>query len=404
MKILQIDVNYKHSSTGKIVYDLHQGYQKEGFTSRVLYGRGPLEKDSGVYKFGIDLETYFHALMTRITGLVGFFSPLSTRRLIRFIKKFQPDIIHIHELHAYFVNYAPLLKFIKKHDYQTIWTFHCEHMFTGKCGYSYDCNKFQTQCKKCPQKREYPKSWFFDFSKFMFNHKKKLFNNFNNLVIVTPSEWLARRVKQSFLKNYPIEVINNGINNETIFKPLAYKDLIVKHNIKDELVVLSVAPNLLDQRKGGRRILKIAAQTKNLPIKYILIGVSTPPQNNIQNVIYLPRTYNQIELAKYYSMADIFLITSYMENYPTTCLEALSSGTPIIGYDSGGTKETASLGYGSFFKMHDSKIIIHQLKNTPKKTAIDSLEISNRYLTKNSKASMTKNYLLLLKRINREVS
>ena len=398
MKILQIDVNYKYSSTGKIVHDLHQGYQDAGFDSYVYYGRGEKKVERGVIKFGLDFETYFHAFMTRLTGLIGFFSPISTLRLIRGIKKIQPDVIHIHELHAYFVNYGLLLKFIKKQGIKTLWTFHCEHMYTGKCAYTYQCDKYKTQCRKCPQKKEYPKSWFFDFSNFMFKHKKKLFEDFNDLFIVTPSSWLAERVKSSFLKSYPIQVINNGIDNQ-IFKPSTHNDLINLHRIEDELIVLSVAPNLMDTRKGGRRILKIASKTKELNIKYFLIGVNNPPKIDLDNVIFIPRTKDQNDLAKYYSLADVFLILSDNENYPTTCLESLSCGTPLLGYDSGGTAETGSRGFSKFVNFNNSNAIIKELKTIPKKDKKISQHIFSKYHKYHSAERMTHEYVKLIRSI-----
>lgn len=396
MKILQIDVNYKYSSTGKIVHDLHQKYQDAGFESYVYYGRGEKIKEENVVKFGIDLETYFHAFMTRLTGLVGFYSPFSTHRLIRALKKVKPDIIHIHELHAYFVNYGPLIRYIKKKKIKTIWTFHCEHMYTGKCAYTYECNKYQSQCKRCPQKKEYPKSWFFDFSNFMFKHKRKLFNEFENLIIVTPSQWLASRVKKSFLKEFSIEVVNNGISDT--FKPMMCEDVLEKHNIKDEIVVLSVAPNLMDPRKGGRTVLKLAAKTRNIKIKYIMIGVENPPINDLQNVIYLPKIRDQKLLAKYYSSASLTLLTSQLETFSMVTAESLMCGTPVIGYDSGAPTEIAPEPYGKFVKYGDIKSLERILRaNLNLKSKISPQNIADFAEDKYSKEIMGNKYINLIK-------
>jgi glycosyltransferase involved in cell wall biosynthesis len=174
-KILLIDVNCKNSSTGKIVYDLFQYLNAKGRNAEVCYGRGPSIKEKGIYKFGLDFETFFHAAFARITGYNGYFSPLSTIRLIKYIKKFKPDIIHIHELHAYFINIKQLFNFIKKNHIKVITTLHCEYMYTGKCGHAYDCIKYRSCCGKCPALHEYPKSLFFDKTKQMFLMKKNLY-------------------------------------------------------------------------------------------------------------------------------------------------------------------------------------------------------------------------------------
>lgn len=348
MRVLLIDVNYKHSSTGKIVHDLYTGLHNDGHEAAVCYGRGPREVGRNIYKFGVDLETYFHAFMTRITGLIGYFSPISTFRLIRYIKGFEPDVVHIHELHAYFVNTKPIIKYLKKNNIRTIWTFHCEFMYTGKCGYANDCNKWKVECYCCPQLREYPKSFLFDFTRIMFRDKKRLFNDFDNLVIVTPSQWLADRVKQSFLFEKEIQVIHNGIDTENTFYPRDCQHLKTRHNLADEKIILAVAPDLMSQRKGGRWVVRLAKQFKGENVKFILIGVKNLQEKFESNIIVLGRTTNQVELSEYYSLADVFVICSERENYPTTCLEAVACGTPVVGFDVGGTKETTIGGYGRF--------------------------------------------------------
>jgi len=353
MRVLLIDVNCKSSSTGKIVYNLYKKLNKQNHTAAICYGRGSVINEKNILKFSTNIETYAHALLTRITGITGIFSPFSTLKLIRYIKKFKPDVIHIHELHAYFVNYGAVIKYIKKNNIKTIWTFHCEFMYTGKCGYAYECNKWKSSCGKCPQLKEYPKSMIFDFTKMMQKHKIKLFKDFNNLIIVSPSLWLANRIKQSFLKNKDIRVINNSIDESNIFYPRKFDHLKKKHNIKNEKILLAVAPDIMSERKGGKWIIQIAKKIENTNIKVIMIGVSDLTQTFNNNIIAMGRTNNQEELAEYYSMADIFIICSKMENFPTTCLESIACGTPVVGFDTGGTKETVPREMGDFTKYGD---------------------------------------------------
>jgi len=340
MRILLIDVNCKNSSTGKIVYDLYSSIRENGDEAAVCYGRGEKISEPGIYKFGIDVETYFHALMTRITGYTGCFSPFSTHRLIKYIKKFKPDVVHIHELHAYFVNLSPLLNYLKKNNIKTVMTLHCEFAYTGKCGHSVECEKWKTECGNCPHLKDYPSTLFFDHTKSMFLKKKRLFDSFSNLTIVTPSQWLADRCRQSFLGKYPIKVINNGIDTNIFYRRDASL-LRKKHNIKEGTkVILAVAPDIMSENKGGKFILQLADKMQNENVRFVLIGADEEVDNSNSNVEILGRIYDKDLLAQYYSLADVFVICSKRENFPTTCIEAQCCGAPICGFDVGGVKET----------------------------------------------------------------
>lgn len=370
MRVLLIDVNYKNSSTGKIVYDIYTSLNENGHTASVCYGRGAEVDDPNVYKFSSNFEVYSHALLTRVTGLTGYYSFFSTQKLLKLMEEFQPDVVHIHELHAYFVNIAPVMNYLKQKNIKTVWTFHCEFMYTGKCGYAYECEKWKTECYKCPQIKEYPSSFLFDFTNIMFKEKKRLFEDFNNLTIVTPSKWLADRVKQSFLKDKEVHVIHNGIDIENVFHPRPYDYLKIKHNITDEKVILAVAPDLMSERKGGRWVLDLAKRMVDSKVKFILIGIEDLNENFGDNIIALGKTSNQFELAEYYSMADLFIICSKKENFPTTCIEALSCGTPVVGFSEGGTKETAPEGYGLFVPYGEVEILENEIRSILNGTTI----------------------------------
>lgn len=270
-RVLLIDVNCKFSSTGKIVYNLFKGLKEDGREAAICYGRGDEIHEEGIYKFGLDWETNIHAGLARITGYNGCFSPLSTKRLIAYIEEFQPDVIHIHELHAYFVNIKPLLEYIKKRKIKVVWTFHCEYMYTGKCGYTYDCKKYMSGCDNCPAIKEYPKSILFDKTKQMYLIKKKLLEDMD-VEIITPSKWLADRVKLSFLKDKKIRVIHNGIDINT-FHPMNVDDLKKQLNIspKDK-VVIAIAPDIMIERKGGKQVLKLAKSMIDQSVVFVLVG------------------------------------------------------------------------------------------------------------------------------------
>lgn len=340
MRILLIDVNCKAGSTGQIVYNLFSRYNSRGDTAAVCYGRGAPIDEKGIYKFGLDWETGLHALLTRLTGLTGCYSFFSTRRLLRFLDDFQPDVVHIHELHAYFVNIPTLLRYLAKKNIRVIHTLHCEFSYTGKCGHSVDCRRWEQECGKCPRLRAYPASWFFDFTKKMLRGKKEAFGAIGELIVAAPSAWLAERAKRSFFKNRQIVTIPNGIDAE-LFYPRDTGTLREKYGIgPEEKVVLALAPHLMSEGKGGRHVLKLAGKVGDAA-RFVMIGIDGETERTEGKLIRLGPIFDKELLAQFYSLADLFVICSLRENFPTTCIEAQLCGTPICGFDTGGTKETA---------------------------------------------------------------
>lgn len=369
MKILYMDVLCKSGSTGKIVYELYKKANAAGHEAAVSYGRGAEVREHNIFKFGLDWETKLHALLTRITGYTGCFSPFSTKRLIDFIDRFQPDIIHLHEPHAYFLNLTPFFEHLAAKKIPLVYTFHCEFAFTGKCGHPLQCENWKSGCGNCPNLRDYPKTLFFDHTAAMLKEKLRLLEK-QNMVITSPSQWLADRTKLSLISDKDVRTIPNGIDTENVFYPRDFQHLRQRHGLKDEKVVLAVAPGLMAEHKGGRDVLRLAEKLKSENIKFILIGLEEGElkENFAENVIALGRTENQQELAEYYSMADVFVICSDMENLPTTCLEAVCCGTAVAGYDVGGTAETAPYPIGRFVPYGDIDALcenVMELINTP---------------------------------------
>jgi glycosyltransferase involved in cell wall biosynthesis len=349
---MQVDVNYAFSSTGKIVADLVSGLNELGHTTAAFYGRGANSNLENVHKISSDFEVVLHALSTRLTGLTDGFSPLSTNRLIAHIESFKPDIIHLHDLHGYYLNIEDLVVYLKRKKIPTVWTFHCEFMYTGKCGYAFDCVKWKTECDQCPRLNDYPQSLFFDFTNRMFLEKKKMFDDFHLLHIVSPSGWLADRIRQSIVGNKKLSVIYNGIDTE-IFNERSTSLIKSKFNIGDQFVVLSVGSDLLSSRKGGKWILELARRNFSKNIIFIMVGVDQMPKNIPNNVRIVHRINDQDLLAEYYSLADVLLLTSEKETFSMVSAESLACGTPIIGFDSGAPKEVALPGYGQFVSYAD---------------------------------------------------
>lgn len=351
MRVLYINVNYKQGSTGKIVYDLFAQCKEDGYETAVCYGRGPLMKDPDAFKFGLEWETNLHAMLTRITGLTGCWSFFSTRRLLRFIDKYQPDVVHLHELYAYFLNLRPVLAFLAKRNIPVVYTFHCELPYTGKCGYAYDCERWKTGCGNCPQVKEYPVSFFFDFTAHMYRRKQTVWKKLNKVVITTPSQWLADRVAQSFLRGRDIRAVHNGIDTQSIFYPRQTDSLRAELGLTDEKILLAVAPGLMFDRKGGKWVVQLAQRMKNENVKFIMIGIDDLSETFPDNVIPMGKVMDQQKLAAYYSLADCFLLCSEKETFSMTCAESLCCGTPIAGFYSG-APETVFLEPGALFGPH----------------------------------------------------
>jgi len=389
MKILYIDVNCKNSSSGDIVYNLHIYCDQNNIQSTVCYGRGPKIIEPNIFKFGINYETNLHALLTRITGFTGCYSYFSTKRLIRYIKKFKPDIVHIHELHAYFVNIKQLLEFLKKKKIPTVFTNHCEFLYTGKCGHAKECNKYSMSCGKCPHLREYPKSLVFDRTRHMLNTKKKIFSNWSDAVIVCPSNWLNKRMDTSLLNTNRRITIYNGIDTD-IFK--------YKKNTTDEKIILCVAPDVLSLNKGGLRIVNIANKLIDKDYKFILVGATLIPNNLPKNVVVYPVIKDKKFISDLYSKAKCFLLLSEMETFPTTSIEAQCSGTKVIGYDVGGIKETIVDGCGVAVPYHDDAAVIKAIDEIVNEN-YDKGKISKIACSRYSFDSMFKSYLKIYKEL-----
>lgn len=352
MKVAQVDVNYNFSSTGKIVADLMVGLRERGHEAMACYGRGPDAEDEHVYRISSKAEVLLHGLGTRVSGLTDGFSPMATRRLLAHFDAFQPDLVHLHDLHGYYVNIGPVMDYLKRRRIPTVWTFHSEFMYTGKCGHAHDCEKWKTECHHCPDLHGYPQSWFFDFTARMHRDKRARFADFHGLHLVAPSAWLADRMRQSLVGDKPISVVPNGLDTRT-FRPRDTHALKASLGLGNEYIVLSVGSDLLSELKGGRWVLELARNHPRPDVVFVMVGVEQMPRQVPGNVRIVPRVYDQELLAQYYCMADLLLLTSEKETFSMVSAESLACGTPVIGFDSGAPREVAPPGFGSFVPYPD---------------------------------------------------
>lgn len=357
VKVLQVNNVYKRGSTGKIVYDVHNFLQEEGIKSVVCYGRGQKECDVNIYKTSSEILAKFNALRSRITGLQFNGAWFATYKLLKIIKKEQPDIVHLQCINGYFVDIYKLLEFLKKNKIKTVLTLHAEFMHTGGCGHAYECNKWLNGCGNCPQLRDATKSYYFDRTHTAWLKMKNAFENFDGLKIVSVSRWLENRAKRSpILSNHDFTVINNGIDTENTFKPTNFLHLKKKHGLTDEKILLHVTANFSlrdDDIKGGRYIVQLAERLKERNIKIILIGSRDLSIPLPENIINIGRTNNQEELSAYYSMADLTVLTSERETYSMVSVESLSCGTPVVGFRAGGPESISIKEYSKFVEFAD---------------------------------------------------
>jgi len=340
LKILQINTTVNSGSTGKIAEDIGNLLIKQGHESYIAYGRFKRPSDSKLIKIGSKMETYFHWLITALFDKHGFGSKKATLTLINKIEKIKPDIIGLHNIHGYFINVKILFEYLQKSKIPIVWTLHDCWAFTGHCTYfdSVNCEKWKTQCFNCPKTKFYPTSYIIDNSKNNYSIKKILFNLPKSIQLITPSNWLNNLVKQSFL-THPVHTIYNGIDL-TVFKPnYSYSFLSKKHDLNNKLVVLGVA-SIWDKRKGLEDFIALSKIIDNSKNQIILIGLSKDQINNLpKNIIGIERTENVQQLADYYSLADVFVNPTWQDNFPTTNIESLACGTPVITYNTGGSPE-----------------------------------------------------------------
>ena len=358
MKLLQICVEGNTGSTGTIAESIGQFVSLKGWESYIAFGRYPRPSKSNLIRIGSDFETILHGIETRIFDNHALGSRKATRRLINEIIEIKPDVIHLHHLHGYYINIEILFVFLKKSKIPVVWTFHDCWSFTGHCAYFdfVDCVKWQTECNQCPQKHEYPRSFFFDNSKNNFYLKQKLFNSIEKIIIVSVSKWLDNLVAKSFFKNKEHICIYNGIELD-IFKPIDFTGKIkIKYKVENKFVILGVATTW-SRRKGLVDFIELAKYLNDDEV-IILVGLSNQQQKSLpNNIIGLSRTDNRLELAYLFAASDVFINFSIEETFGLTTAESMASGTPVIVYNKTASPELVTQEVGFIVEKDDFSAI-----------------------------------------------
>lgn len=335
IRVLEINAVYKKGSTGVLMDQIGEVLQEDGM--EVYYATPDAPVSKYTYQIGNRLDHKGHAVLCRLVGVQGYFSNIATAKLIRWIDRIKPDIIHLHNLHSNYINYTVLLSYIQKRRIKTIITLHDCWFFTGKCFHFLydDCLKWQENCGRCPRKRKEQASLVFDFSKKVLADKKRLIGDNANVQIVAVSEWLAAEARKSILRNRPISVIRNGIDLG-VFQPQEINR--AEKNIQNDEFVLLVMANKWFAPENANSV-KELLDSLETGMRVIVIGCNENQASCDVKVTCLGRL-NAQQLAQYYSLADVFVNLTKVDSFPTVNMEAISCGTPVVTFDSGGSRES----------------------------------------------------------------
>lgn len=347
MRIISINSVYGRGSTGRIVADIHQSLLERGDTSIVGYGRNTIAPDGASIRIGSNLDVVWHVFETRVLDNHGFASRRATTDFMKVFDSFHPDIIHLHNLHGYYIDVEQLFLALKQSKLRIVWTLHDCWPLTGHCAHFIhaQCQKWRDGCFACPEKRSYPSSYLLDSSARNYERKRVLFQSLERLTIVTPSRWLADIVKQSFLKEYSVRVIPNGIDLQRFRRVKGpFRE---RYGLQHKYIILGVA-NIWSERKGLNYFFELSRRLED-DEHIVLIGQIRQNLSRTgfeQKITYISHTDSIDELAEVYSSSDVFLNPTLEDNYPTTTLEALACGTPVIAFNTGGVAEGLAHGSG----------------------------------------------------------
>lgn len=394
MRIVQINATCGVGSTGKICVSISEFLNHQCIENYVLFSSGESENPCGI-KYASQFEIKLNALKSRMLGNYGFNSMKMTKRLINELEKVSPDVIHLHNLHAHNCDLTSLFNYLKEKKIKTIWTFHDCWAFTGYCPHFTLCNcdKWKYGCENCVQSRKF--SWFRDRSLWLYEKKKSLFKGLD-LTIVTPSQWLADLVKESFLKDYPVKVIHNGIDL-SVFKPTE-SDFRAKHHCEDKFILLGVAFGW-GVHKGLDVFMELSKRLDD-HFQIVLVGTDVNVDKKLPaNIISIHRTQNQIELAEIYSAADLFVNPTREDNYPTVNMEALACGTPVVTFKTGGSPEILDETCGSVVDCDDIEALQKEIERIYVERPY-SKEVCLKKVTKFDTAKCFVRYIDLYKRLD----
>lgn len=404
MKILQVNCVYRQGSTGKIMYDIHKGLLKKGYDSIVCYGRGKKINENNVYKVSNELYSKLNNLLSRFTGYMYGGCFFSTKKFIKIIEKEQPDIVHLHCINGYFINIYKLITYLKENNIKTVLTLHAEFMYTANCGHALECEKWKYGCGNCNRYRKETKSIFCDRTHESWEKMYNAFKDFNNLTVVSVSPWLTNRAKESpMLKDKRHITIFNGLDTD-VFKYYNTVELKKEMGLENKKIIFHVTANFnndINHIKGGYYVLKLAKMLKDENVQILVAGDYDKNIKVPNNITLLGKIQDQKLLAKYYSMADVTLLTSKKETFSMVTAESLCCGTPVVGFKAGAPEQIALkefayfVEYGKINNLCEYLIkYIHQDISSK-----ESVKISKKAMLKYSVNEMLNDYIKIYEMI-----
>lgn len=372
-RLLQINpVIRTNTSTGRIMQEIGELAMANGWESYVAYsgGRDGVKPcKSKLMPVGGKLDVAFHGLWTRLTDRHGLASWFATKRFIREIKNLKPDVIHIHNIHGYFLNYKMLFEYLKETETPVIWTVHDCWLYTGHCYYysSIGCDKWMNGCGNCPQRTAFPTSWFIDRSKQNLKDKSDAFNSIKDkLTIVPVSEWIRGEMSRSILQNCHYQVIHNGIDLNVFDVQTDDKAVREKYGLGDKHIILGLA-SIWSKEKGWDDFMEMSKMLNGDEV-IVMVGVTEEQKKRLpENVVGIRRTENVRQLAELYSAAVAFVNPTWQDNYPTVNLESIACGTPVVTYRTGGSIEAVTEKTGYVVEQGDVKGLLEAVREIERK-------------------------------------
>lgn len=347
MKLVQINpVLRKSTSTGRIMEEIGDLMMGNGWECYAAYSKGRdgmMPTRMAPLPVGNVVSTALHGMWTRIFDRHGLGSYLSTKAFVKRLTEIKPDIVHIHNIHGYFLNYRLLFDYLSRSGVKVVWTVHDCWLYTGHCYYysAVGCYRWRTGCGRCPQRTRFPKSILLDRSAHNFIDKKMAFTSMprENMVIVPVSQWMRDEMRESFLSDYPFRVIHNGIDTD-VFSPRDADDVIHKYHLTDAKTIILGLASIWLKEKGLDDFIKMSRMLREGE-RIVLVGVDDATRKSLpRNIVAIRRTDNVGELAALYSAATAFVNPTWQDNYPTVNLEAQACGTPVATYLTGGSPES----------------------------------------------------------------
>lgn len=338
MRLVQVNSTCGVGSTGRIATDIARDLAAHDGQCLIAYGRNQARAWDDTYRIGGPVNIISHGLQTRLLDRHGLASGRATGKLVEQLREFDPDLVHLHNIHGYYLDYEVLFDYLKQAGKPVVWTLHDCWLFTGHCAYfTYaGCERWRTGCGSCPQRREYPASWLVDASRSQWRRKRAAFTSLENMILVTPSQWLADLVAESFLSEYEVRVIPNTVDTE-IFRPRT-SDFAKRHGLEGNYLVLGVASGW-PERKGLHHLIDLLPMLRP-DERLVVVGVTDDQRKQLPaEVTAITRTDSPVELAEIYSACDLYLNPTMEDNYATTNLEAAACGTRVATFDSGGSRE-----------------------------------------------------------------